>query len=126
MSKLGTLFLLLASMTLAWAGPGPDDAKAQPCKVTTRAGSHPCTAEEQAEVNTRQRLALEMYQPRQGAKPYTMEEQGRALRLLLLGPGASPSATQHDQDPAAERLQRLLSDSAEPSSVVDRTKPPKQ
>jgi hypothetical protein len=125
MYKFGMMFLLLASMMFAWAGPGgSDDAKAQPCKVTTRAGSHPCTAEEEAEMNARQRLALQMYQPRVGTGPYTKEEQRRALLLLLLGPGASPAANQYEE--AAARLQRVLNDAAEASSAVDKPKPPKQ
>ncbi len=125
MYKFGMLFLLLASMMLAWAGPGgQDDPKAQPCKVTTKVGSHPCTAAEEADMNARQRLALQMYQPRVATGPYTKEEQRRALLLLLFGPGASPAATQYDE--AAARLQRVHSDAAEASSAVDKPKPPKQ
>jgi len=86
-------FLMLASMTLAWAGQAAQsDGKAQPCKVTTKAGSHPCTAAEEAGIAAKQRHALEGYQAHASGQPYTKEEQGRALRLRLLGPEASPAA----------------------------------
>jgi hypothetical protein len=129
MSKLGMIFLMLASMTLAWAGPGAQgDDKTQPCKVTTKAGSHPCTAEEEAALIAKQRHALEGYQPHASGQPYTKEEQGRAL-LRLLGPGVSPAATpfpdEHSVEPAAEKLKRTLHD-AVPPDAASKAKPSKQ
>ena len=131
MSKLGILFLMLASMTLAWAGQAAQsDGKAQPCKVTTKAGSHPCTAAEEAEIAAKQRHALEGYQAHASGQPYTKEEQGRALRLRLLGPEASPAAgpsrDEHSAEPASKKLERTLHDAAASTGDTGKAKPSKQ
>jgi hypothetical protein len=129
MLKLGMIFLMLASMTLAWAGPGAQgDDKTQPCKVTSKAGSHPCTAEEEAALIAKQGHALEGYQPHASGQPYTKEEQGRAL-LRLLGPGVSPAAirspAEHSAEPAAEKLRRMLHNAGS-SDAARKSTPPKQ
>ena len=130
MSKLGILFLLLTAMTVAWAGPGAQgDDKGQPCKVTTKAGSRACTAAEEAELTAKQRHALEGYQPHASGQPYTMDEQRRALRLRLLGPGVSPAAIPspdvHSAEPAAEKLRRTLHNAGS-SDAAGKSTPPKQ